>query len=756
MKEDQVTGHGDISSNENAEEIPGKEISSINDPAIWIVNDELRDHITRNGFDQNINADFSNSRRIYNDCTRYFSTSFFHRTLLNGEKTLRPWLVYSGSKGVVYCAPCILFGGESSFANDGFNDWKNAGHRIAHHENSNAHHNCSTQFKDRAQIQGKIDTDITFLHEQGITYWRNVLKRVVAAIKCLASRGLPFRGDDEQFGSQQNGNYMMLLELIAQFDPFLAEHISRFGNKGSGSTSYLSKTTCDEFIKILGKKVQDKIVEEIKIVKYYSIIVDSSPDISHVDQLSFIIRYVKEDGVPVERFLQFVENPGHKAENLENAILSTLESLGIDINDCRGQAYDNAANISGPYTGLQARIKEVNKYADYTPCAAHSLNLVGKHAAESCLMAVTYFSTIQNLYNFFSGSTHRWEILTKYCAKSKRMITIKSLSVTRWSAQDDAVHALEHHFPEVISALDGIENDTAEKCTTRNEAFGIRQQLELLETAFMQQLWSFLLSSLNLVSKKLQNVKTTIVEVIELFDGLNKMVDDTRKDFDSYEEKALAISVNKEYQTLTKRKKTRKLRCDESRDGDVELVGRENFRINTFNVILDRISSELQKRSIAYQVLNKKFSVITNMHSLNEKQLREKSLQFKNFYDQDIEASFENEMILFQSYCVKKNVEKNPPMDLLKLLRSNELHTVFPNVDIAYRMLVCTPISNCSAERSFSVLRRVKNYLRSKLAAERLNALALLAIESNLLMPLDCNDIINNFAIQKSRRKNFK
>jgi len=100
-------------------------------------------------------------------------------------------------------------------------------------------------------------------------------------------------------------------------------------------------------------------------------------------------------------------------------------------------------------------------------------------------------------------------------------------------------------------------------------------------------------------------------------------------------------------------------------------------------------------------------------------------------------------------------MEKNSPIDLLKLIRTNELHTVFPNVDIAYRMLVCTPVSNCSAERSFSVLRRVKNYLRSKLVEERLNALALLTIESDLLMSLDCDDIINNFAILKTRRKNL-
>jgi len=57
-----------------------------------------------------------------------------------------------------------------------------------------------------------------------VKYWRSVLRRVVSVVKKLSSRGLPFRGDEEEFGSLRNGNFMMCMELIAEFDPFLAGH----------------------------------------------------------------------------------------------------------------------------------------------------------------------------------------------------------------------------------------------------------------------------------------------------------------------------------------------------------------------------------------------------------------------------------------------------------------------------------------------------------------------------------------------------
>lgn len=82
-------------------------------------------------------------------------------------------------------------------------------------------------------------------------------------------------------------------------------------------------------------------------------------------------------------------------------VKKTLEIHKIDIKDCRGQSYDNDSNMSGFYTGLKARIKELNPLAEYVPCAGHSLNLVGVAAAESCVTAVAFFGFLQQLYNFF-------------------------------------------------------------------------------------------------------------------------------------------------------------------------------------------------------------------------------------------------------------------------------------------------------------------------------------------------------------------
>ena len=93
-------------------------------------------------------------------------------------------------------------------------------------------------------------------------------------------------------------------------------------------------------------------------------------------------------------------------------ILKTLNDCNIPFFDCRGQGYDNVRNMSGCYNGTQFHLKEENPLYLFSPCACHSLNLCGVDSACACNEAVTFFCMVQKIYNCFSSSPRRWEILT--------------------------------------------------------------------------------------------------------------------------------------------------------------------------------------------------------------------------------------------------------------------------------------------------------------------------------------------------------
>ncbi|XP_032890687.1 zinc finger MYM-type protein 1-like [Amblyraja radiata] len=371
---------------------------------------------------------------------RYCSQKIFFGIKANGEHYKREWLLYSPSKGSVYCFVCKLFApkGSTHFArNEGFSDWRNTA-VIDNHEKSTTHRDAMLTYLTRKQGLG-LTQPLEKQIEEEYNYWEDVLRCVVAVICTLAERGLAFRGKVEKFGSLNNGNYLGLLELISQFDPFLAAHISRYGNAGKGNPSYLSKMICEELIELMAKKVHSVIIDEINVSGYFSLSVDSTPDLSHVDQLSIVPRYL-QDGQPVERFITFLELQNHTGEAMAQQVLKYLcDDCKLDFAKCRGQSYDNAANMSGRYNGMQQKLLDANQFAIYVPCAVHSLNLVGRSAVDCCQVVVDFFSTVQLLYTFFSASTARWRIL-KDCIGNEKVL--KSLSDTRWEARAVATAAI--------------------------------------------------------------------------------------------------------------------------------------------------------------------------------------------------------------------------------------------------------------------------------------------------------------------------
>ncbi|XP_065658256.1 zinc finger MYM-type protein 1-like [Hydra vulgaris] len=207
----------------------------------------------------------------------------------------------------------------------------------------------------------------------------------------------------------------------------VAEHVASVKAKKT-TTSYFSPRIQNELSELLGQKVRNEILSNVREAKYYSVLFDCTPDASHKEQMTQIIRYVhitEETCTIEESFVDFIGSHEKTGKGLAAEIIEKLEKDGLSISDCRGQGYDNGANKSGKYNGVQAHIRSLNEFARFVPCAAHTLNLVGVHAAEVSPLMITFFGKVQAIFNFFSSSTLRWEKLMKTLTISLREIVIQ-------------------------------------------------------------------------------------------------------------------------------------------------------------------------------------------------------------------------------------------------------------------------------------------------------------------------------------------
>lgn len=301
--------------------------SEDDNPSNWKVLDSaFIDHLIRNHTVQDVtNLDFSKSEKRFNGVRRICSHTFFFKRKINGELVQRHWIFYSESLGQMFCFFCKIFSRsrDSKFVT-GFDDWR--------HTDAISRHECSAEHCEAARVYSLRCTNLenlqSLLHKQIIeekNYWKEILTRILSVVRFLSSRGLPFRGSTQRIGEASNGNFLGLIELIAEYDPLIKTHLEQYANKGRGYVSYLSHETVNEFIHLMALKVEEKIIDGIHHSKYFGLIVDSTPDVAHTDQLTTVVRCTDDKGLVHERFLQFFENSGHKGIEMKNVVVQFLE-----------------------------------------------------------------------------------------------------------------------------------------------------------------------------------------------------------------------------------------------------------------------------------------------------------------------------------------------------------------------------------------------------------------------------------------------
>ncbi|XP_071699464.1 uncharacterized protein [Rutidosis leptorrhynchoides] len=104
------------------------------------------------------------------------------------------------------------------------------------------------------------------------------------------------------------------------------------------------------------------------------------------------------------------------------------------------------------------------------------------------------------------------------------------------------------------------------------------------------------------------------------------------------------------------------------------------------------------------------------------------------------------ELQYLQKMLLKVAYEGARPWTSLEIMEFTKKMDIFPNDLLAYKIWLTVPVTVASAERSFSKLKLLKNYLRSTMTQERLNGLEIISIENRFLSNVDYDKLIEVFA----------
>lgn len=376
--------------------------------------------------------------------TRKFQTSWYNKFT---------WLSGCDKGNKLFCFICVFFRGEKEWSFDGISTIKNIIRKAEKHSISKTHLKNQEQF----YFLGKIRIEHAISegrrleaqkHNEQVGINRRILARMVHVVCYLGKQELAFRGHRENTESLNKGNYLELLDLLAQEEQFLKEHfISSFIFKGT------SNTIQNYLIQCVTKVLNSKILKEIKSASFVSVQANETTDVSCRSQMSLIFRYVIDQNI-IERFIGIFDVSKDKTASGLAAVINA-EIIKWEIgNKIVSQTYDGASVMAGGKNGVQNLIRQIYPNALFIHYYAHQLNLVLLHGAKTIQSVKLFICNLTMFHTFFSRSSKRSSLLREQGFK------LPNQSDTRWNYHSRAASTIKIHFQELKNSVKHVPEES--------------------------------------------------------------------------------------------------------------------------------------------------------------------------------------------------------------------------------------------------------------------------------------------------------
>ena len=157
-----------------------------------------------------------------------------------------------------------------------------------------------------------------------------------------------------------------------------------------------------------------------------------------------------------------------------------------------------------------------------------------------------------------------------------------------------------------------------------------------------------------------------------------------------------------------------------------------------------------------YCIWQQNFNFLLNLNTWAISDVENAASKSLIVYASNLDSDFPSEVVHF-AFNLRSSPDfgskTNTAQAQLSYLKKNCLIETFPNVAIILCIVYLTlPVANTEGERSFSALKKVKNYLRSSLTPDHVCDFCIIAIEKRFTKSMSLEDIIDKFAAAKCRK----
>ncbi|KAM9853165.1 THAP domain containing 12b [Aulostomus maculatus] len=562
---------------------------------------------------------------------------------------------------------------------------------------------------------------------------RDYLRSLFEVVVMLAKQSIPIASDSKSNNFQALLDYRMNAGDEALRKRFEATAVN---------AEYLSATQQGQLLDVCETTVREEMLMEVRESRFFSLVTGDLVDFGNEKHLPLFLRFVNQQNVLREEFVDFVLFDGDEAALVERLEAQVTERWGLCMEDCRGQAHRVTGASTTKMKAVAVLLMEKYPLALHIPCSHVALNI---HLANSLPFpnVQVVMETLRRICAFFGTPFTQDElekaISTHYQKNEEKGAALKQACGPGWTEQHNVFDLLLDMLPPLVLCMDSIRDNTdarfSDKVTA--DAYSISETLADFEIIVTVVILKNVLTFTRAFGRNLQGETLDVFcaanSLTAVLHSLNEVNDNIDVYHEFWYEEAVSVAAVMDIPVSIPRLFLRKQRAADVGEVQAEAYYKEYVTVPVIHGAMQEVEDMFSETNLkALKCLSLVPAIMGQMKFNTTEE------NYADVYRNDLPNpdTLPAELHCWRIKWKHRGKEVRLPTTIHETLQLPDVK-FFPNVNSFLKVLATLPVLKLEEQKGDRASDRLQDYLQSMSAKVWNRSLAFLHVNTHVKHDLE-------------------
>ncbi|TKS80830.1 52 kDa repressor of the inhibitor of the protein kinase [Collichthys lucidus] len=569
--------------------------------------------------------------------------------------------------------------------------------------------------------------------------YREYLRSLFEVLVMLGKQSIPLVADKVSEAEHMTNNFQAFLDYRMNAGD---EALKKRFEATAVNTEYLSATQQSQLLDICENTVREEMLMEVRESRFFSLVTGDLVEFGNEKQLPLFLRFVNQQNVLREEFLDFMLFDGDESELVERLEAQLTDRCGLSMEDCRGQAHKATGTSTTKMKAVALLLLEKYPLALHMPCSHLALNI---HLANNLPFpnVQVVMETLRRVGAFFRTPFTQDElenaVSTHYQKNEEKATALKQACSSRWTEQHNVFDVLLDILPSLLLCLDSIRDNNDGKFpeAATADAYSIAETLADFEIIVTIVILKNVLTFTRAFGRNLQGETLDVFfaanSLTAVLHSLNEVNDNIDVYHEFWYEEAVNVADVMDIPVKVPRLFLRKQRAADMGEIQEEAYFKEYVTIPVIHGIMQEVEDMFSETNLkALKCLSLVPAVMGQMKFNTTEE------NYADVYRNDLPNpdTLPAELHCWRIKWKHRGKEVRLPTTIHETLQLPDVK-FFPNVNSFLKVLSTLPVLKLEDNTSDTASERLRVYLDSMPAKQWNKSLAMLNINTHVKHDLD-------------------